>query len=185
MLRVTSTIIRSKCLEYTSTTVFPTKVLGWSELFRSNRPENILSSSDAASGRVDALKAGDGTVQWQVDTIYPVDAIAIDGRTLYVATNSPGHAPEGRLWALDTFDGEERWRRYSEQHNYSWIGVVDETLYVRTYGDSGDRTLFRAIETADGAEQWTYKFDERSLNGAAVVNGTAYVGEPHTVSALQ
>lgn len=138
----------------------------------------------ASSGRVDALKPGDGTVQWQADTSFPVDSIATDGSTLYVTTNSTGQVPEGRLLALDASDGEERWRRDSEQYAFGWMVVVDETLYVGTFGNSGDSAHFRAIETDEGTEQWASEFDE-SQSGAAVVNGTAYVGQAHSMYALE
>lgn len=138
----------------------------------------------AASGRVDALAAGDGTVQWQADTGDPVTTVATDGSTLYVATNSTGQTPAGRLLAVDASDGTERWRRDAAPYAYRWLVVVDETLYVGTVGTSGDTAHFRAIEPDDGTEQWAAELDAPQ-RGAAVVNGTAYVGHAQTMSALE
>lgn len=139
----------------------------------------------SATGRIDALGADDGTVQWQVDTENPVGNTATDGRTLYIETHSPSQVPQGSVLAVDASDGAERWRRDPEKHVYVWTAVVDGQLYAMTSDSNDDPAHFRAIQTDDGTEHWAYELDEPHPSEAAVVNGTAFVTEPSTMYALE
>lgn len=110
-----------------------------------------------------------GTIAWRFDGGTPTlnaSPVYVDGTVYTGASGDPGG-----IFAIDPKTGDERWSVDPEGYVTSAPAVVDETLYVGTWGQR-----FYAIDTADGAERWSttlaHRFGEAS---PVVVDDTVYV----------
>lgn len=98
---------------------------------------------DAAAPR-DAV-----SIRWRTELpVRPSQRPVVTDGTVFVPTRAG-------LLALDSENGEERWRAGGE-HELSTAPVVhDGTVYVGRDGQPGP--AFRALDAADGTEVWTYR----------------------------
>lgn len=76
---------------------------------------------------------------------------------------------EGRIYALDAGDGEERWRRTATAAVTAGPTVAGETAYVPLDGGVA------ALALEDGAERWMRSFPARVTARATPANGRLYV----------
>lgn len=165
-------------------------------------------------GRVFALDAASGDVQWVVETGdgHITAPNVVDG-TVYAANDRTGV-----LHALDAASGEERWQFDGDTFIGSSPTVADGTVFVTGAGGSlyalsaatgetawtfrtksslrssptvaGGIVVFEslrnvyALDVATGAQQWAFESGGRS--SPTVVDGTVYVGsEDANVYALR
>jgi outer membrane protein assembly factor BamB len=96
--------------------------------------------------------------------IAPSPAIAADGKTIYVATNSLD------MYAIDAYDGSQKWHFPAGSWSSPAIGA-DGTIYVGSH----DKKLY-AINP-DGTHSWNFTTgDEIPSSPAIAADGTIYVG---------
>ncbi|WP_440007640.1 outer membrane protein assembly factor BamB family protein [Halomicrococcus sp. SG-WS-1] len=122
-------------------------------------------------GRVSALDADDGSVEWTAEPAPPEEvrlsqSPAVAGGTVVVADGR-----ESRAWALDADDGAVRWE-YAAGQSLSSPAVADDTVYF-----AGDERAVAVDLT--GEERWSVP--TRDLGNAwlapAVADGTVYLGD--------
>lgn len=112
-----------------------------------------------AGGRILALDAREGTVQWKTDDLGVAGTPSVGYGRLF-ATG------DGRLLALDLDDRSVAWEE-SYDDGPSRIAVAYETVYTVADG------ALRALNVADGSARWA-RDDETFLGYPAVADGTVY-----------
>ena len=135
----------------------------------------VLSGFD--NGKVVALSAGDGSVQWEATVTPPhgrtelerlddIDSpVRVAGRDVYAV----GFQGKVAMLAIDT--GQVWWSH--EASSYRGLTVDEDTLYV---ADSDG--VVSALKTRTGAEVWQQKaLLHRGLSPIAVMDDTIVVGD--------
>lgn len=128
-----------------------------------------------SGGRVLALDAVDGTVQWTSDDIGAPATPAVGYGCVFVVTYGETY-DGGRLLALDAGDGTVEWDLTGPDSNFasppSIPTVAYETVFVV------DRERVHAVDVADGSIRWDREVDETfyaSTRPPAVSDGRLYV----------
>jgi outer membrane protein assembly factor BamB len=131
-------------------------------------------------GTVYAIDPAVGAVRWRVE---PLDGGEDDQLRLVAADSTDDlllawRSEAGTLLALETANGNERWRLDTDSEAYDLPGTVrDETVYLR------EKSSLRVLSAADGSERW--RFDGESvLSWPWVVGETVYVGNEDGLWAL-
>lgn len=109
------------------------------------------------------------TVAWRFDGGTPTlnaSPVYVDGTVYTGASGDPGG-----IFAVDPETGEQRWGVEPAGYVTSAPAVVDDTLYVGTWGQR-----FYALDTADGTERWSVQLEHRFGEASpTVVGDTVYV----------
>jgi len=129
--------------------------------------------------RLHALNASDGEEVWTFETTARVATPAVRGNTVYVPedTTRAGEDGEymaneyGRLYAVGTEDGEERWRFEADGAIRNAPAVTDDRVYVAGV----DRNVYQLART-DGSEEWAFETGDQILSSPIVTGDTVYVG---------
>jgi|GEM_PF-516029 len=128
-------------------------------------PRNTGHSTD-----VSGPGSGDAEIAWRYDAGTPTmntSPVVGDG-TVY----APGSGDPGLIHAIDVESGEQVWEFEPAGYATSALALVDETLYVGTWGKQ-----FYAIDAASGEQRWSQEIGHRfGASSPAVVDGTVYVG---------
>lgn len=132
------------------------------------------------TGVVDSAVPTGATQRWRTRLDPAEGGVAVSGDTVIVAARS--------LVALDTADGEERWRADVGHSLAAPPTVTADTAYVAAWngGESVDRGVV-AVDLADGSERWR-AIPEVDVNSPlTLADGTVYAGgslNSHEVVAL-
>ncbi len=126
--------------------------------------------TDDGAGTVVSLSLADGTVRWRVPTPGLLQAPAVAGDVLVVAT------ADGAV-ALDAATGQERWR--AGPSNSDGLRVASDGVSVAV-----THTDVVILDAASGDEQGGATLARSGLAPPAVASGTAYVVTGETLEAF-
>ncbi len=121
-------------------------------------PATGLAIAGTRDGWLHAVRA-DGTLAWELRGAGAFGSPAVAGDTVYVGS------AEGRLYAVATQTGKERWRYQTEEDLSTRPAVVDGLVVVASLQD----TLF-AVDARTGAWKWHHRRDTKpglTIFGAA------------------
>jgi outer membrane protein assembly factor BamB len=120
--------------------------------------------------RVYALDAESGDVVWaQAVAGDPEGAIpAVGDGSLYT------RGGEGRIVALETSDGSERWEFTREGRTFRTPAVVDGRVYVGEAGQEQAEVSLRVLDAGTGELDWAFATREFA-SAPAVGDGSAYI----------
>ena len=122
------------------------------------------------SSAVTGPSSGDAEIAWRFDAGTPTmntSPVVSDG-TVY----APGSGDPGLIHAVDIESGEQVWEFEPAGYATSAPALVDDTLYVGTWGKQ-----FYAIDATSGEQRWSQEIGHRfGASSPAVVDGTVYVG---------
>lgn len=126
---------------------------------------NVLLGNN---NHVYSLNASTGSLNWTFTTDYRVNdapAVGNDG-TIYIGSG------DDRLYAVNPFSGEEKWRLELGGWARSPAIAADGTVYV----GSGDNKLY-AVNPVDGTVKWTFNTGGPIIASATqAADGTVYIG---------
>ncbi len=133
-------------------------------------------------GIIYALDPRTGDERWRSDTKGAPFSVAIVGDLLITGDMDPAYyglgnfnglaRPRGKIYAIDSRTGAERWRR-EMGHEVAFVTVHGDQVFVATYDGSGSGTV-AALATTDGTERWRQPVDGIS-NPAAVGADTVFI----------
>lgn len=121
------------------------------------------------------------TERWEVDTVINrVPTMTLVDETVYVTGSAPAEGNQGRVYALDTRTGQQRWSLTRTPWVTGSVAVTNDSVYVGY--DNGD---VLALDAANGTERW--RFDANSswsflfwgpgVSGSPIVSeNTLYIG---------
>lgn len=96
----------------------------------------------------------------------------------------PGGGSQGRFYAVDASNGNERWSRSLGNSIQATAAVDSSTVYVAYTGEDG-RGVLAALATTDGRVQWSHTVDTQVRAAPLVDDGFVYVADNRgTVYAL-
>lgn len=127
----------------------------------------------AFDGKVQAVSASDGKLQWTYDARLPVAGdLVVDGDRVFVGSRTYD------LIALNAATGKELWRHY---YWFSWIESPPVVRDQVVYTGSSDGVGVYAINVADGSLRWRtavpgWAWARTAVDGDLVVAGTVGVG---------
>lgn len=128
-------------------------------------------------GRVFAVNAKTGNEIWNHTTEFSVKSSpAIVDDTLYVGTGDQSSDNRGRVIALFTENGTERWTFEIERAPTKLSGAVTSSPAVvngTVYVGSRDHTVY-ALHTETGTVRWTFETRNSIHTSPAVVDGIVY-----------
>jgi outer membrane protein assembly factor BamB len=133
-----------------------------------------------------ALDAESGQERWRVALAeHPIDRSY--GNVL-IETSTPAVAEgvvyasnfDGTIFAIDAFDGHERWRFKTSGNVVHTPAIVDGVAYFTTENTAettpGAISLAYAVDAASGAERWRVELGAFSLSAPTVADGLVFVG---------
>jgi outer membrane protein assembly factor BamB len=78
---------------------------------------------------------------------------------------------DGNIYAINSSDGEKRWRFETSRSILSSPTATDGTVYF----GSADKNVY-ALDTSDGSEKWEYETGSQVLSSPSIVRNTVYIG---------
>jgi hypothetical protein len=135
----------------------------------------IYVAEQRTGGRVLALDAHDGSVQWTSDDVRALATPAVDYGRVFVAAFGETRG-EGRLVALDAEDGTVEWGLDGDETAFESRPTDPTVAYEKVYV-VGHETLY-AFDVADGTVRWENALDvtfDAYTQPPAVTDGRLFV----------
>lgn len=146
----------------------------------SQRYGSIVTAGDTVyagseNGTVYALRAADGTQQWQHVTGSQAGILAVRNDTVLVLTGNDGD----QLLGLQASTGNLLWQRQLD--NYAFGVAVDEsTIYISgNTRASGNGSAIHAFSIRDGTPRWTYPYPGAMPNPIVLSGGLIFAHLDH------
>lgn len=152
----------------------PTKALEWKPAERGGvvvDPSTALVIFGTRDGWVHAVRA-DGSLAWEFRGEGAFGPPAVEGDTVYVGST------DGRLYAIATRTGKERWRYRAGEDLTTRPAVAHGAVYVSSLQD----TLF-AVDAATGAWRWHHRRETKAAAGFTIFGAAAAAAGPDAVYA--
>jgi len=122
--------------------------------------------------KVYAVNMVDGDLEWSFDTDGAVlSSPALSGGTVYIG------CWDNRLYALDSANGEERWR-FTPGNELGVDNRIERSPAVAdgiVYFGCWDHSVY-AVDAESGVEEWRFQTDARLKSAPAIAGDTVYVG---------
>ncbi len=135
--------------------------------------DSILASGNVAyvgsdNGRIYALRASNGSIQWQRNLGGGVSVYAVTGGVAYV-TASPG------IYALDATTGAVQWR-FQPGFGVTSVKIGDGEVFASS-GSEGNKMTVVALRATTGALLWQYSLSTLLPGMLGVVSGVVYLDQ--------
>ena len=134
-----------------------------------------------------ALNVSDGSERWRVG--FAADEILLtpvvsEGLVLALAFPHPTVRPEGKLHALDTDSGAERWRSADDYGVFLEPAVAAGTVYVHAELTEGMTRVFVALDIKTGRQRWRLSGRQFLISPPSVAGDTVYAGSADGILAM-